>query len=386
MKQIACIKKYKDDPKRKELRAIGELTEEKYVSLKKNLEPISKIQFELNFINDLESSFKELNDVVDDYESERIDDKAVINILSRIVCDCISQLISLLNKWEKYLKNNFGDKSEEVENFKKLTINEYNNYFHYRLIYNLRNYSFHTGYAFHQIKFAFKDRKKNIEMLIDKEKLLEDFNFKKSFSDEIKLLSVDKMDIYPNIQNMYKSISKINYELVSFNIKKNANNLVKSSIYVINFLNKYKDCDGSIAIVEYLSSIEKFKNGGNLSMNIVRIPMKVIFLLIKSYLNLINNEIKLFNLTGTYLGREENSFPAKENDGFFEGDSNVQLESTKWIRKINKLIIKEGEKTRLFCFYIRTNLRERHATAVINFIKIIRESKWSNLLDYIAAK
>jgi len=386
MKQIACIKKDKDDPKRKDLRIIEELAEDKYISLEENLKPINKILFELNFINDLKSSFKELNDLAEDYESERIDDRAVINILGKIVGNCISQFISLLNKWEKHLKNNFGDKSKEIENFKRLKTSEYDNYFHYRLIYNLRNYSFHTGYAFHQITFAFKDGKKKIEMLIDKGKLLEDFNFKKNFSDEIKLLSEDKMDIYPHIQNMYKSISKINYELVSFNIKKNANNLVKSSIYVINFLNKYKDCDGSIAIVEYLSSIEKFKNGGNLSMNIVRIPMKVIFLLIKSYLNLINNEIKLFNLTGTYLGRKENSFPTKENDGFFEGDSNVQLESTKWIRKINKLIIKEGEKTRLFCFYIRTNLRERHTTAVINFIKIIGESKWSNLLDYIAAK
>ncbi len=386
MKKIACIKKDKDDPKRKDLRVIEELAEDKYLSLKENLKPINKILFELNFINDLKSSFKELNDIVDDYESERINDRTVMNILGKIVCNCISQLISLLNKWEKYLKNIFGDKSEEVENFKRLTASEYDNYFHYRLIYELRNYSFHTGYAFHQITFAFKNGKKTIEIIIDKEKLLEDFNLKRSFSDEIKLLSEDKIDIYPHIQNMYKSISKINYELVRFKIIKNANNLVKNSIYVINFLNKYKDCDGIIVIVEYLSSIEKFKNSEGLSMNIEYLPMEIIFLLIRSYLNLINNKIKLFNLTGTYLGRKENSFPIKEGDGFFEGDISVQLKNTKWIRIISKLSIKKEEKTRLFCFYIRTDLERRHATAVINFIKIIRESKWDDLLDYIAVK
>lgn len=386
MKQIACIKKDKDDPKRKDLRVIEELAEDKYISLEENLKPINKIFFELNFISDLKSSFKELNDVVEDYESERIDDRAVINILGKVVCNCISQLISLLNKWEKYLKNNFGNKSEEVENFKRLTASEYDNYFHYRLIYELRNYSFHTGYAFHQITFAFKDEKKKIEIIIDKEKLMEGFNFKRNFSDEIKLLSEDKIDIYPHIQNMYKSISKINYELVRFNIIKNANSLVKNSIYVINFLNKYKDCDGRIVIVKDLSSIEKFKNGGNLSMNIEHIPMEIIFLLVKSYLNLINNEIKLFNLTGIYLGRKENSFPIKESDGFFEGGINMQLENTKWMRIISKLSIKKEGKTRLFCFYIRTDLEKRHATAVINFIKIVRESKWNNLLDYIAVK
>lgn len=382
MKKIACIKKDKDFERKKDLKVIEELEEDKYESLKENLKPLNKLLFELNFINDLKSSFKELNDVVEDYESERIDDRAVINILSKIVCNCISQFISLLNKWEKYLKNNFGDESEEVENFKRLKSSEYDNYFHYRLIYELRNYSFHAGYAFHQIAFAFKDGKKKIEILIDKEKLLEDFDLKGSLSDEIKLLSEDKIDIYPHVQNMYKSISKINYELVRFNIIKNANSLVKNSIYVINFLNKYKDCDGIIVIVEYLSSIEKFKSGGNISMNIEYIPMRIIFLLIKSYLNLINNEIKLFNLTGTYLGRKENSFPIKDDAGFFEGDISVQLENIKWIRIVSKLSIKKGEKTRLFCLYIRTDLEKRHAAAVIDFIKIVRESKWNYLLDY----
>lgn len=385
MKKIACIKKDQNDPKRKDLRVIEEIADEEYISLKENLKSINKILFEFNFINDLKYSFKELNDVVDDYESERIDDRLVINILSKIICNCISQLISLLNKWEKYLKNNFGDKSEEVENFKRLTSCEYDNYFHYRLIYGLRTYSFHTGYTFHQIAFAFKNGKKNIEMLVDKEKLLEDFNLKKSLSNEIKSLVEDKINIYPYIQNMYKSISKINDELIRFNIVKNANNLVRNSVYVINFLNKYKDCNGTIVIVEYLNNIEKFKSDGNISTNIEYFPTKIIFLLIKSYLNLINNEIQLFDLTGTYLGRKENSFPIKHDAGFFEGDISVQLEDTKWIRVISKLSCKE-EETRLFCFYIRANLEKRHATAVIDFIKIVRESKWNDLLDYIAVK
>ena len=276
---------------------------------------------------------------------------------------------------------NFGKKSKELEIFKNLTNNEYDKNFYYRFLYNLSNYARHTGYAFHQISESLnKDDKKNLETFINKKIFLEGFNWKKSFSDEINSLPEDKINIYPFLNDMFKSMEKIHFKLVEYNIIKDINNLLINSLFLVNFLNKYKDCDCEILITEFVGDMEEIKKGKDFGMNIERLPLKIATLVIKTYLNAHKKYIKTFNFKGQYLGKIINSFPIKKNNDFFKGSEMVTYGNIKWIILFSELKTTPND-IELFVTYVIAGFSSAYYELNLKVIKTLKESRFNNLLD-----
>lgn len=117
MKRVTCLKN-------KELKNIEGLEKSEYDTLSNNLKPLNTLFLELNFINDLKSCFQELYCIVDDFISGKINYKTLEDSINKLVLNYLSQSRAILDKWEKYLKNNFGNNSKEAENLKNLTARE----------------------------------------------------------------------------------------------------------------------------------------------------------------------------------------------------------------------------------------------------------------------
>lgn len=374
MKRVACFKN-------KKILVKGGLSDDEYKILKEHLKPLNSLMHELTFIDDLKSCFEDLNSFIIKYISGEISFQILQKDLNRHVLNYLSLIRAFLDKWEKHIKENFGKKSRELENFKNLTNNEYDKNFYYRFVSNLRNFAQHTGYAFHQISASLNDDKKNIEMFIDKKIFLEDFNWKKPFYDEINLLPENKINIFPFLNDMFKSLKKIHFKLFEYNIVKDINNLLRNSLFLVNFLNKYKDCDGEVLIIEYIGDIEEIKKGNGI-IDIEHLPLKIALLVIKTYLNAHKKYIKIFNFNGQYLGKIKNGFPYKKNNGFFEGSEMVTYENVNWIILLSEL--KTTPNTlEIFAIYIIGGLNPTYYKAILKVIKTLKESKYNNLLDYL---
>ena len=369
MKSIACIKN-------KDFSFESNLSNDEYSTLQNYLKPLNNLNYEINFINDLKACFEDLDSFVIKFISGNIPPQIFQKDLNRQVLNYLFLIRAFLDKWEKHIKKNFGKESEELTNFENLTHDEYDKNFYYRFLYNLSNFARHSGNAFHEISTSLNDDDtKNLEIFIDKRKFLEDFEWKKSFYNEINLLPEVKIDIYLFLKNMFKSLEKIHFKVIEHNIVKDINNLLINSLFLINFLNKYKDCDGEISIIEHEENIEEIK-----TMSIERLPLKIAVLIIKTYLNTHKKYIKIFNFNGQYLGKSINSFPIKKNDGFFEGSEIVIYQNAKWIILLSEL------KTTLnniefFVTYIISGFSSTYYDTNFNVIKTLKESKFNNLLD-----
>ncbi|MHB1253906.1 MAG: hypothetical protein ACYCZ1_07030 [Candidatus Humimicrobiaceae bacterium] len=306
MKSIACIKN-------KDFTFEDNLSDNEYNTLQNYFKPLNKLNYEINFINDLKACFEDLDSFIIKFISGNIPPQIFQKDLNRQVLNYLFLIRAFLDKWEKHVKKKFGKESEELTNFANLTHYEYDKNFYYRFLYNLSNFARHSGIACHEISTSLNDdNTKNLEIFIDKRKLLDDFEWKKSFYNEINLLPEDKIDIYLFLKDMFKSLEKIHSKAIEHNIVKDIDNLVKNSLFLINFLNEYKDCDGEISIIEHEENLKEIK-----TMHIERLPLKIAVLIIKTYLNAHKKYIKTFNFNGQYLGKIVNSFPIKKNDGFF---------------------------------------------------------------------
>ncbi len=374
MKRVACFKN-------KKLSGKSILSDDEYNALKNHIKPLNNLVHELNFIYDLKSCFKDLNSFLSKYISGEISSQILQKDLNKQVINYLSLIRTFLDKWEKHIKENFGKESKELEIFKNLTHDEYDKNFYYRFLSNLSNYARHTGYAFHQISESLnEDDKKNLETFINKKIFLGGFSWKKSFSDEINSLPEDKINIYPFLNGMFKSMEKIHFKLVEYNIIKDINNLLINSLFLVNFLNKYKDCDGEILITEFIGDEEEIKKGKDFGIDIEHLPLKIALLVIKTYLNAHKKYIKTFNFKGQYLGKIINSFPIKKNNGFFEGSKMVTDQNVKWITLLSELKITPNN-IEFLAIYVIAGFPSTYYELNLKVIQTLKESRFNNLLD-----
>jgi hypothetical protein len=90
--------------------------------------------------------------------------------LNRIFLNYLTSFKTLLDHIETTIKRKFGKSSKEVENFKDVTANLFDNFFAYRFIYKLRNYAQHCGLPIDEFSISatmVSDNKFKTEYLID---------------------------------------------------------------------------------------------------------------------------------------------------------------------------------------------------------------------------
>jgi hypothetical protein len=376
MKRVACV----ETNKNKKLTVIEDLKKNDYSLLIDALKPLNTLMYELNMINDLRSSFKELNSILNDYSSNKIKAGVLQSNIKKLIQNYLALIRSFLDGWENYIKKSFEKESEEVKNFENLKAQEYYNNFYYRFIYHLSNFSRHTGLSFHGIHTFYKDGKPDVEILLNKKEFLENFNYNKKVEDEVSSLAETKINILPYLTRMYQSLDKIHNGLIQFNINKIGLALVENSIYLIKFLNKYKSCKGEVLIIDDESDLGKIKNKENLEITLEYLPTKVALLVIRSFLKINKKNVKVFDFSGLYGGRSSNSFPHIKNRSFFEGSMLICQENVHWVR-LSSTFSTDKETDKLFAIYVIGGLSSQYYKTVLDVIKTIEVSKWSSLLD-----
>lgn len=109
---------------------------------------VIKSLFEITELN-----LKDLEQYISTFEADLRRDKVIIldqpdrvslNI-NRLFLNYVFSFRTYIDHLETFLKRTFGDTSNEVIAFKKLTAELYDNHFEYRFIYKLRNYAQHCG-------------------------------------------------------------------------------------------------------------------------------------------------------------------------------------------------------------------------------------------------
>lgn len=149
--------------------------------------------------------------------------EGVIFNINRLVLNLLSAVRTFLDHAETNLKRTYGEKSDNFQTFNKACSSCFDNYFSYRFLYKLRNYSQHIGMPItcldassemvnlNPLKFDHMLKTvamKNDLLKYDKWGKYKEFEIK----DEINLLP-EKIDIDPYIDEMMYCIEKINVTL-----------------------------------------------------------------------------------------------------------------------------------------------------------------------------
>jgi len=328
MIRIACI----ESNSNKKLTIMEELEKDDYNLLINKIKPLNTLMYELNMINDLRSSFKELNTTLNDFNSNKIKEEVLRSSIKKLIQNYLSLIRSFLDGWEGYLKKNFGKQSKEAENFKNLTAKEYDNNFSYRFTYHLSNFSRHTGFPFHTYRSFYNNCKPEVEVFINKQEFLDNLSYNKKFEEEIDSLAEPKISILQHLMSMNKSLNNIHNGLVQFNINEKGFSLIKQSTYLIKFLNKYKNCNGKIIITDYLGDPRELKENKNLEVNLKYLPARIALQIIKSFFKINKKNIKIFNISGLYGGKSNKSFPYKKGMYIFDGAVSVFQYNAQYIK------------------------------------------------------
>ncbi|GAB4043144.1 hypothetical protein [Spirosoma litoris] len=132
--------------------------------------------------------------------------------LNRHMLNFLSSMRSYLDHSETFLKRQFGDKSKEYKEYKLLTSSLYDNNFHYRFIYKLRNYAQHCGVPINSFRTT-----ANITNNIVKTEVIIEFNIKEFLNNfdgwgatlKKNLLSFSTIPVYPLLELFETDFNKI---------------------------------------------------------------------------------------------------------------------------------------------------------------------------------
>jgi hypothetical protein len=217
LKRIAKIKG-------KKIEAISRFDHEEVLSIERKLKIISDFKkLNINFDKIVEINEKTLSSL----KEEQAD-------FLRLILEFLTLYKTFLFHWEKFLKNRFSENSEEYKKFRMSTNIEYDNYFSYRFINELRNYIQHCGYP--NITYDAKlldDDTPTYSLTLHSIEIIEDFNWKPIVLDELRKLK--KINLLVVMGETVNSLYRINNVALNmcFDIKELYDNLALANINYI---------------------------------------------------------------------------------------------------------------------------------------------------------
>lgn len=132
---------------------IANVSEQDFQSLMQEEKKLLEFFVLKSLFNITELNLKDFQSFISKFEGELRKEKVLIlnepdyislNI-NRLFLNYVFSFRTYIDHLETFLKRTYGDKSNEVTDFKKLTGELYDNNFEYRFLYKLRNYAQHCG-------------------------------------------------------------------------------------------------------------------------------------------------------------------------------------------------------------------------------------------------
>lgn len=198
-----------------------------------------------------------------------ITDQDVINA-NRIVFNLLTSFKFFIDSSERHIKRRFGKESGEALKFENLTNNYFDNYFSYRFLGKLRDYTVHSGFPINLIPFnAIEDYVNpekmvgNMKLVVDREDILKEKSYLKArVTKDINEMTED-IDVIPLIYELGQIILKIEkyiYSLHQVDLEESISNLKM-------FAQKFKNDNNEVSIIHSLT-----QNGHKISTETLTIP------------------------------------------------------------------------------------------------------------------
>lgn len=271
-----------------EIRAFRELTAQEYEEYKSNLKILIDFSNKQQLFTIINLNYEEFKNLINTYFIEFKNnssmnwvrmERMLINT-NRVLLNFLSSFRTLLDHMEYILKKDYGNESGEFKKFKKVCSEQYDNYFSYRFLYKLRNYTQHCGMPVGSLTIDSKvsniESKKVEDYLavyFDRDTLLNKYDSWGPIKNEIMDLP-PKTEINPFVDDVIQCISRINLTVIEHDLEK----VLKSTNYFENLLIPFKDIDEIPAIFDIA---DKYGNQEKLKVNIEWMPLHIIDMVLK---------------------------------------------------------------------------------------------------------
>ena len=208
------IAEFKATSNGQELNIIEEMSEELYTLLNNSSSTLSHFLFSNNYYKMLKTNINELLDYVDKIERNQSNNNNILILnektlnINRLTINLLGIFFSYINHFEHDLKEFRGKTSTQVKKFKEITSKYFDNYFEYRFLYKLRNYSVHCSLPITTLSSSIENPVG--KYYIDTKNLLENFSDWGSIvkNDLIKLDNIEIKELIQKSSVMFDSLHK----------------------------------------------------------------------------------------------------------------------------------------------------------------------------------
>jgi hypothetical protein len=202
---------------------IRTLTAEEFESISKEINELEKFHYEDALYNLIELNFKDLIVRRDFYLNQYIANPRLdfsefssqFLDLNRLILNLLSSIRTYLDHTETRLKRTFGDTSEEFKLYKKLTSECFDNYFAYRFLSKLRNYSQHCGLPTGSISITDGINGHSLKLSLVREDLLKEFDSWGSIVKSDLQKQNEKFNIFPLLEEKTELLNDVNKKISS---------------------------------------------------------------------------------------------------------------------------------------------------------------------------
>ncbi len=259
-------------PARLDIREIRPLTSDEYKKFKKACSNLNLINKKLDLFKLVNHNFKDYNvektfhfdQYIQNHQMHPAIAENIMLNLNRRVVNYLTAVKTFLDHSRTDLTHEYGKDSQQVKDFDDLTSDKFDSFFAYRFIIKLRNYVQHCGFPLGSVDIGAKQNKNDpskviyhMDILINRDEILENFNWKK-LKPEIENLPKN-FSIEACLEKMNKCIAEITFHLFQNDIDQ----ATESSNYLSNLINETQKYDGMPGIFK----LEKITSkGGNMQL------------------------------------------------------------------------------------------------------------------------
>lgn len=176
----------------------------------------------------------------------------------------LSATLKFIDTWEKEIKKRFSYLSL---NFKEQKENIYDNFFEYRFIYNLRNFSQHVG---NSLSYVVNSIYSDAEIIFSKEYFLKNHSgMQPSFRKELESSNIEVLNITNAVKVCTDELIKLHNNIVK-TIIDNEKKYVEAAINVDSFYRYYNKEGGILVLTKF--DLSNFKENSETKFDFFEVP------------------------------------------------------------------------------------------------------------------
>ncbi|MGW7160717.1 hypothetical protein [Paenibacillus taichungensis] len=233
---------------------IKDLASEDVMNLEEHAKNVSLFIKDVSRMKIVNESFLSYEDSIKKFTNKEVTYNELSKIINPSILNYLTSFRSFLDHWDTHLKRVYGEESEFYQKFKEGTAVEYDTYFSYRFIYELRNYTLHIDMPLSSLAGKLNDNDTiSVEIMVNRDKLLNTYKWPK----KVKLVEMPlDFDINKHITQSFQCLERIHRVALNLgDISKEYN----SAIFLNNIRNENPG-SSSFGLVEYEgTTVETYK-------------------------------------------------------------------------------------------------------------------------------